>query len=213
MKRLVLSVLMLVMCTIVTAWADSTPIELLPMYGGKEKTQAMKDADAFFIHWIEKKGMTRQQGAEKSIDLGWAHFSRGELDTAMKRFNQAWLLDPENGNSYRGFAIITLERGGKPAEVEKLFQLALSKSRVQPEVFVDYGRFLWEQKQYDQSLSYLNTALQRSPEVLEARANISFVYYLKGDFGKACQWAKAAKQKGDDLEHGYLEKMCSQASR
>ena len=129
------------------------------------------------------------------------------------RFNQAWLLDPENGNIYHGFAVVTAVRGGTPSEVEKLFLLALSKPKVDSVAFVDYGRFLWTQKQYEKSLVQLNKALERSSTARNARSNISMVYYLKGDFSNACEWAKAAQKNGDVLESGFLEDMCRRAGK
>jgi Tfp pilus assembly protein PilF len=129
----------------------------------------------------------------------------------MSRFNQAWLLDPENGDAYHGFALITSVRSSAPGEVERLFQLAISKPKVSAEAFVDYGRYLWTQKQLDKSLVQLNKALQLSSTAYNARSNISFVHFLKGDFGSACTWAKDAQKNGDQLEKGYLEDMCLRA--
>jgi Tfp pilus assembly protein PilF len=123
------------------------------------------------------------------------------------------LLDPENGNAYHGFALVTSVRGGTPSEVERLFQLAVSKTKIDPVAFVDYGRFLWTQKQLEKSLVQLNKALQLSPTARNARSNISFVYYLKGDAGNACSWAKDAQKNGDELEKGFLEDMCRRAGR
>src|SRR5438132_7832513 len=104
-------------------------------------------------------------------------------------------------------------RGGSPSEVENLFQLALSKPKVDAEAFVNYGRFLTTQKQYEKSLMQLNKALERSSRARNARSNISTVYYLKGDFRNACEWAKAAQKNGDVLEVGFLEGVCRRAGK
>jgi surface antigen len=39
------------------------------------------------------------------------------------------------------------------------------------------------------------------------------VYYLKGDAGNACDWAKKAQKNGDAQEKGFLEDMCRLAKR
>lgn len=199
--------------TLDTALADSPPTNQLPMYGERTKTPDMKNADAAFIDSIEKQGLSRQEGAKRVIQSGWSYWAKRDLATAMSRFNQAWLLDPENGNAYHGFALVTSDRGGTPSEVERLFQLSISKTNVDPEAFVDYGRFLWTQKQLEKSLVQLNKALQLSPTVRNARSNISFVHYLKGDAGSACTWAKDAQKNGDELEKGFLEDMCHRAGK
>lgn len=196
-----------------SAFAESRPINQLPMYGDREKNEAMKSADAAFIASIEKGGLSREDGAKQVIKSGWSYWAKRDITTAMLRFNQAWLLDPENGNAYHGFALVTSVRGGSPSEVERLFKLAVSKSKVDPVVFVDYGRFLWTQKQLEDSLVQLNKALRLSSTAFNARSNISFVHFLKGDFGNACNWAKDAQKNGDELERGYLEDMCRRAGK
>lgn len=134
-----------------------------------------------------------------------------DLSGAMRRFNQEWLLDPENGDVYHGFAVATAMRGGAPSDVESLFVLAVSKPKVHAEALVDYGRFLWTQKQFPKSLIQLHQSLVRSSTARNARSNIAMVHYLQQDFVGACEWAKAAQRNGDELEAGFLQDMCRRA--
>ena len=213
MKRHWLIAAVTVLLTVGSVFADTLPINQLPMYGEREKTEAMKNADAAFIESIEKQGLSREEGAKQLIRSAWSFWTKQDIATTSSRFNQAWLLDPENGDAYHGFALVTAVRGGSPTEVERLFQLAISKSKVNPVAFVDYGHFLWSQKQLEKSLVQLNKALQLSSTVYNARSNISFVHYLKGDFSSACTWAKDAQKNQDQLEKGYLEEMCHRAGK
>jgi len=183
----------------------------IAMYGGINKTEEMKKADADLIAAIEKAGYSRQSAAQDAVRKAWVYFEKDDLSAAMKRFNQAWLLDPENGDVYHGFALIVLKRDKATSEAEKYFHIALSKSRVNVNAYVDYGRFLYIQNRYDESLIQLNKAIEISPKAYNARAHISFVYCKKGDFKQACKWGKAARANNDQLETGYLENMCSQA--
>jgi len=193
----------------VTTHADSLPINQIPMYGEREKSDLMKQADAALIAAIKLQGLSKEDGAKQLVRSAWSYWAKKDYATAIKRFNQAWLLDPENGDAYHGFALITSVHDGSPDEVERFFKLAVSKTTVYANAFVDYGRFLWTQKRFEQSLVQLNKALQMSSTARNARSNISFVYYLKSDFGNACIWAKDAEKNGDELEQGYLQDMCS----
>ena len=38
------------------------------------------------------------------MNVGWSFFQRGDIGTAIKRFNQAWLIDSTRYESYWGFA-------------------------------------------------------------------------------------------------------------
>jgi Tfp pilus assembly protein PilF len=183
-------------------------INLIPMYGEQEKTEALKKADADFIASIEKLGVTRQEGAKQLAKSGWSYWKKNDMNLTIARFNQAWLLDPENADVYHAFALARSAKGAGLAEVEKYFLLGISKPTASSAIYVDYGRFLRTQKKLDESLSQLNKALQISSTALNARSNISFVHYLKGDFVLACTWAKDAKNNGEALEAGYLEDMC-----
>lgn len=192
-----------------SAFADTLPLNQLPMYGRQEKNEAMKAADAAFLAEVERQGLTRQEAAKQMVQRGWRYWRQKDLATAMQRFNQAWLLDPENGNAYHGFAVITADRRAAPAEVEALFLQAISKADVDTVAWVDYGRFLWIQQRLEESLSTLQKALSLSPTARDARSHIAFVYYLQKDYGSACRWAQQAKANGDGLENGFLEDMCT----
>ena len=211
MKHPWLLAAVIVLFSMASAMATPLPPQELPMYGELEKDEVLKSADAAFIASVEQSGVSRKDGANHAIQTAWKHWNQGDIATAMRRFNQAWLLDPENGNVYHGFARATLERGGESAEVERFYRLAISKSYVAPEVLVDYGAFLWQQSRLDDSLEQLHEALQRSSTTHNARAHVSYVHYLQGDFERACTWAQQAKENGDVLETGYLEDMCQRA--
>ena len=211
MKRLWMAIAASVLLIATAAHADPLPINQLPMYGGRAKTEAMKSADADFIASMDKQGLSRAEGAKQALRLGWAAWARKDMTMAMARFNQAWLLDPENGNAYHGFALVTAVRGGAPSDMERFFLLATSKPGVDAEAFVDYGKFLWMQKRLDASQVQLNKALQVSKTARNARSNMAFVHYLKNDFAGACTWAREAKANGDTLEMGFSEEMCRRA--
>ncbi|MFM9924834.1 hypothetical protein VLK31_17715 [Variovorax sp. H27-G14] len=193
------------------ACADALPTNQQPMYGNHEKAAALKSADDAFVAAIEQQGLSRADASRHAVRAGWRYWANNDLITAMSRFNQAWLLDPENGNAYHGFALVTATRGGTPEEVEQFFRLAASKPGVAAEAHVDYGRFLWMQKRLDASLAQLDTALKVSLTARNARSQMAFVHYLKQDFAPACVWAKGARANNDELEPGFLEDMCQRA--
>ena len=98
------------------------------MYGNLPKSDAMKKADEVFIAGVLQMGFTREVGSGHSMKSGWYSFRKGDHATAVKRFNQAWLLDPENGDAYYGFALITAVRDGAPSDIEKFFHMAFERA-------------------------------------------------------------------------------------
>ncbi len=94
-----IAVLAFALCPSGSSAKDYPPNEL-PMFGGVTKNAAMIQADNDFIATVLAKGVTRAQGSDKMVVLGWQYFFQHDYTTAMKRFNQAWLLDPDNGDLF-----------------------------------------------------------------------------------------------------------------
>lgn len=82
-------------------------INLQPKYGLQPKNEAQKAADAKLLASIDAhyKG-NRKKAAEDVSARGWQLLRQGAISDAMKRFNQAWLLDSSNGNALWGMAAI-----------------------------------------------------------------------------------------------------------
>ena len=83
-----------------------TEINLRPEYGNVTKDKAYIEEDQKFIKTVLKEDVTNRKGSEHLVQLGFTYLYRGDLETAMRRFNQAWLVDPKNENAYWGFAAI-----------------------------------------------------------------------------------------------------------
>lgn len=93
-------------------------IDNVPMYGlpNVERPKAHQEADQRFIESAMEtmrkhtKKTTRREASEEWYAVGVNFMRQGNFDYAMRRFNQAWLLDPENFQPYWGFATITITR-------------------------------------------------------------------------------------------------------
>ena len=51
-----------------------------------------------------------KQRSQTASDLGWKYYDNGDLDTAIKRFNQAWMFNRNNSDAYWGFGLIIGQR-------------------------------------------------------------------------------------------------------
>lgn len=82
---------------------NNLPLNEIPMYGGNKITEHQKKANEKFIKEIEKLNVSKNDAAKHSIQRGWEAYRKGDFSTSIKRFNQAWLLDPKNPDIYWGF--------------------------------------------------------------------------------------------------------------
>ncbi len=69
--------------------------------------------------------------------MGWTFYGRGDRSTAIKRFNQAWLLDADNQLALWGFAVISRDRG-KLDDALRFYELALEQGPGQAKLQDEY---------------------------------------------------------------------------
>ncbi len=219
MKNLIENVILVAGCMLVLFSAQAQaqtkaarPASEIPMYGDPDKPKKLNANDAAFIASIEKSGHTRQEVAKDVMFTGWGLFAKRDYKGAIRRFNQAWLLDQENPDVYHGFAVISAQRDNAPSIAEKFFRLAVALPGVNVNAHVDFGRFLLENFRLDESLVQFENAIAASPTAPNARSNASIAYAKKGDFVQACEWAKGALANKDTLADGYVEAMCKRAA-
>lgn len=98
---------------------------LKPMYGDNcVKNAKQRKADDQFRKAVIKQNGTADSAAKVHVLLGWRYFYNRDAATAMKRFNQAWLLNPQNPDVYFGFGHLTRYAFAKDAaEAEKYYRL------------------------------------------------------------------------------------------
>ncbi len=113
------------------------PTNELPMYGQRTKTPAQVRADKAFIKTVTKGRKSREDAAEYFAQTGWNSFYKGDKTTAIKRFNQAWLLNPNNQHALWGFAVIAGGRG-QIEEAIRLFRMATENGPENPSLQRDY---------------------------------------------------------------------------
>lgn len=114
-----ITVLTLVGC--VTAPSEER-IDNIPMYGQPaiQRPDFLKKADEDFI----KQAVTGFGSREAASKAWWAQAEKfmndGNLDYAMRRYNQSWLLDPNNYQPYWGFGRVMTERSKLDEAIEHL---------------------------------------------------------------------------------------------
>lgn len=209
MRKQALSLALLVALSVLQE-SISAPAYLTPMFGGQSKRNSANEEKAL-VSSYEKRGFTRQEGARELVITGWNALERKDYTNAVSLLNQAWLLDPSNADVYYGFALIVERRDKDVKSAEALYRQALVKDDVAPETYVDYGRLLLLQGRADESLEVSYKALDVSPKVRDARANIAQAHYRKLDFLKACRWAKSARENGDKVPMGLQDQACTRA--
>lgn len=88
-----------------------TDMRLLPKYSGVVKSKEYQEIDQRFIKEVTDQFGTKERASYVHSRWGMEYVRKGDLKTAMYRLNQAWLLDPKNPESYRGFGYVLANLG------------------------------------------------------------------------------------------------------
>ena len=90
----------------VTKRTYTAPINEQPFFGFAAKNAAQKAADEKFVNAIIQAAGTREKAFEETTKRGWRAIDAGKMREAALRFNQAFLVSPEQSGVYQGFAAI-----------------------------------------------------------------------------------------------------------
>jgi Tfp pilus assembly protein PilF len=175
----------------VTKKTYSAPINEQPFYGFVEKTPEMRAADDKFVQIVTGK-LTRETASKDASMRGWRAIAAGKFDEAGRRFNQAFLLDPQQSGVYHGWAVVVYERFKDAEFANELFILAKKQRNPGENLNADHGRFLLVIKRPAEALPVLEQAVEDAPKFGDAWSNLGFARLYAGDRSGACAAAAVA---------------------
>jgi tetratricopeptide (TPR) repeat protein len=205
------------------ATAQSDPTEKLPMYGqpGMARPDNLKKNDESFIRDATFRFGNRQAGSRALAEQGWVSVRKGMFDVAMRRFNEAWLLNPKNYQAFWGFGAVLSEQG-KLAEAIEQLETARDlvddpKQRVAllsdlGAVHSAYGARLPADKQLDRARHFViannrfTESLEMDPNYARSWREWAFSLYEQERYSEA--WVKAKRAielNGEPFPPGFLD--------
>ncbi len=185
-------------------WKKSaeTEINLRPEYGNVVKSQGQLDEDKTFIDLVLKQDTTYRKGSDHFVRLGFTYMAKGDLETAMRRFNQAWLLDPKNENAYWGFGAIYGSFSDYSTAIVQ-YDKGLAINPQSSVILTDKATLYFVQFQHDNDQAKLVTAiglLKKSyafdPNSVNTTYKLSICYFLNKDCTNAWKFYNECRKLG-----------------
>ncbi len=184
------------------------PIDQVPMYGGMDRSRIpeLKAGDDKLIADTTNHYGTREKASAAFVNNGFAYYQRDDLANAMRRFNQAWLLNPQNPEVYAGFGSV-LHDQGKNCEAMQMMEkaIALNPPAFQG-IFPDAARLIAlcavsdksltsepKLKLFERSESLYKKAEEIEPNKRYVYGSWATAYYWRGQYSDA--WAMVAKER------------------
>ncbi len=205
-----------------------TSMNEVPMYGNKPFTKEQKKLNDQVIVGVVQEAGSKKAALDRTIKLAWQYFyEKNDPATAMKRFNQAWLIDPNNDEVFYGFGVL-VSMQGKTEEAISFYKKALEINPVHPMALANLARCykdnayaLLQKKRIVAPDEEIESILREASLLYEkasqsARAgselrltslesDLSYIYYqwavtleLDGKYAKAWEKIKLSRKYGGD---------------
>lgn len=153
-----------------------------PLWEGLEKSEEDKANDQNFIKQaLALSNGDRQAAVIGAVQLGWQQIGQGQPNDAIRRFNQAWLINPDFPDIYWGLGVATHIRGDETDDVVRWFEEAFKGLRDNPNFLSDRGRVLEERKLPERARYWFQAALRIDPNNVPAHVGMSRVAKALGD--------------------------------
>jgi tetratricopeptide (TPR) repeat protein len=178
------------------------------MYGGMDRSKdpELKAADDKFVSAVTEHYGSRKKASQVWVEQGFRFYQQDKLGMAMRRFNQAWLLDLENPEAFAGFSAV-LHDQEKYCDAMRMMEkaLALNPPTFQG-IFPDAGRIFTLCAVNDKTLSdeargdllARSEALFKKAEEIEPNKRYVYgiwatAYFWQGKYEDS--WAMIAKER------------------
>jgi tetratricopeptide (TPR) repeat protein len=221
MKRfplIVFAVLCFASCSTAPTAQRFQSADLVPMYGGMDRASVplLKKADDAFIQSTASAFGGRKEAAKVLVEQAFALYAHDDLEMAMRRFNQAWLLDPANPKIYWGFGSALHDRGAVSGAYDML-QRAYKLGFRHAGFLADLGRVAVLQAVEARDLSpeqrkaFIFESENYYTEAIKGGGNLGYIYdswstakYWAGDYPGALEKVKLAWAYGGAQNDHFL---------
>lgn len=196
-----------------------------PMYGGQSKSPELQKADQDFIAKAIEAAGSREKAAQAALRKGWESIDRNDPVTAVKRFNQAWLLTPNSGDVFWGFGAAM----GQQGKLDESIKFLAKANAIKPNngrLLCDFGfSYIWKGKSveksvrdadvfYNKAVSLLKQASTVEPRYERIYTNWAIVLFFKNDYKGAWEKVKQAESLGGrTLDKNFLNDLSSRMGR
>ena len=170
----------------VTKRTYAAPAKEQPFFGFADKTAAQREEDDKFVKALIEATGTREKALDEVVKRGWRALGSGKYPEAALRFNQAFLVAPEQSVVYHGLAAIAQIRFGDLDFAEELFRIAQKQPNPLKMLNADYGRVLLVAKRPKDAQPVLEQAVKDTPDFGDAWVNLAHARFQNGDRDAAC---------------------------
>ena len=199
------------------------------MYGGmdRESVPALKKADDDLIRGVTGAFGSREAASRAFSERGFTLYRGGDAAEAMRRFNQAWLLDPKNPDAFHGFGSVLHDRE-QMCEAQEMMERARALGLDHAGFLADLGRVsalcgvLLQRSGSATAPARFEASEQAYTAALSAATDTSRAYvyashasalYWRGRYSEAWDLVAAAEAEGAAMPDALLRMLTQKMPR
>ena len=141
--------------------------------------------------------------AKGAVELGWSYFSKGDANTALKRFNQALILDPDFAPAYFGIAYVYSVQNNLDLAIQN-YRKSIEKDPTFSHSYSNLGLALLYSGKPKEALPNLKRALDVDPKNTDAHVNIALYYFDTRDYSLSWKHIHLAQDYKGDVNQDLL---------
>ncbi len=183
------------------------PLAEQAQYGHVEKTPRMHRADAALKASVIAQGLTLAQGAEAAFQKGLEALNKADFALAMRRFNQGWVLDPDNARVHSGFGIVAFVRDSDFAAAKAHFEQARALEPGDLGVKISYARVLEESNHLEEAIALYEDVRAKDPTIPLVYVGLVRAYGKADNIERTLFFAREGKRRGAEIQETFIERI------
>ena len=152
------------------------------------------------------------QASVATMNRGNAYVAKGDLDKALRDFNEAIALDPNNAGAYVDRALILTHKGEREAAM-KDYGEAIRLNSKQWQAYFNRAADLREQGELTKAIADLNKVAELNPKFVGTYVNRAAVYVRQGELDKAISDYNRAIEVDPKIVQAYMGRARAHASK
>lgn len=141
--------------------------------------------------------------AKGAVELGWSYFEKGDTKTALRRFNQALILDPDFAPAYFGIAYVYSVQNKLDLAIQN-YRKSIEKDPTFSHSYSNLGLALLYSGKPEEALPNLKKALDIDPKNGDAHVNIALYYFDIRDFSLSWKHIHLAQDYKANINPNFL---------
>ena len=171
-----------------------------PHWGGREIPAEIRQQREELLRTLAERKAEPSDFALEVTETGWQAMAQADFATAMRRFNQAWLVQPQTPYAVMGMAMVVFERDG---DIKGGLMLMQSLEQVLAEDgFYWINRASMEKRagMASEALRDFQRAAQFAPENSIVLTNLAELFHDAQNYAAACAILTKARSMHIDLD-------------